>query len=298
MEYSVKKLNPNYDFIVNGVSYIGNPKMNTAMYVSKKIDQLVEKLASVQNCLVFADEGIEVSDELKRQNCFVFCQNPQLAYARFVNDFAEEKYNEDKNRKFELTEKGYYLGENVHIGDNSYIEPGCIIGHDVVIGSNAKILAGSIIKNAIIGDDFFCNEKAVIGSSSFTMCVDEKGNKLRISTLGRVIIGNHVEIGACNNIASGGCGDTIIEDYVKLDGLIHIGHEAHLHKNAELTAGIIVAGFADIGENAYIGINSSIRNRISVGRQSIVGMGSNVTRNVETEQTVIGNPAKAYVKDK
>lgn len=298
MEYSVRKLNPNYNFIVSGVSYIGNPKMNTVMYVSKKIDQLVENLASTRNCLVFAEEGIEVSDELKRQNCFVFCHNPQLEYARFVNNFAEEKYNEDKKRKFELTDKGYYLGENVHIGDNSYIEPGCVIGHDVVIGSEAKILAGSIIKNAVIGDDFFCNEKAVIGSSSFTMCVDEKGNKLRISALGRVIIGNHVEIGACNNIASGGCGDTIIEDYVKLDALIYIGHEAHLHKNAELTAGIIVAGFADIGESAYIGINSSIRNRISLGSQSIIGMGSNVTRNVEMGQTVIGNPAKAYVKDK
>lgn len=55
------------------------------------------------------------------------------------------------------------------IGSDSYIEQGCLIGHDVIIGTNAVILAGSTIKNAVIGDDFFCNENAVIGSTSFTM---------------------------------------------------------------------------------------------------------------------------------
>lgn len=190
-----------------------------------------------------------------------------------------------------------FFGGGVQIGRDSCIEPGCLIGHDVVIGANAKILFGSIIKNAVIGDDFFCNEKAVIGSTSFTMYEDENGNKCRIATLGKVIIGNHVEIGACNNVAAGGCGDTIIEGHVKLDGLIHIGHEAHLHKNAELTAGIIVAGFADIGENVYVGINSSIRNRISIGSHSVIGMGSNVTKNVSSDETVIGNPARLYIKE-
>lgn len=297
MEYAVNSIDSNYNFMVAGVSYIGNPRENTAMYVSKKVAHLVNNLSKIKNCLVFAEDGIEVSGELKRQNCFIFCQNPQLSYAEFVNDFAEEKYSMDSKRKYKLTDAGYYLGENVQIGCGSYIEPGCLIGHDVVIGENAKILSGSIIKNAVIGDDFFCNEKAIIGSTSFTMYEDENGNKCRIATLGKVIIGNHVEIGAGNNVAAGGCGDTIIEDYVKLDGLIHIGHEARLHKNAELTAGIIVAGFADIGEKAYIGINSSIRNRISIGSRSVIGMGSNVTKNVPPDKTVIGNPVRLYIRE-
>ena len=297
MEYFVNKLDSNYDFIINGVSYIGNPKRNTAMYVSKKVANLVKNLEGCQNCLIFAEDGIEVSDELKGQNCFIFCKNPQLSYAEFVNDFVEEKNKTDRKRKYKLTDEGYYLGENVQIGRDSYIEPGCLIGHDVVIGVNAKILAGSTIKNAVIGDDFFCNEKAIIGSTGFTMYEDENGNKCRIATLGKVIIGNHVEIGACNNVSAGGCGNTVIEDYVKLDVLIHIGHDAHLHKNAELTAGIIVGGFADIGENAYIGLNSTIRNRISVGCHSVIGMGSNVTKSVPSDKTVIGNPARLYIRE-
>jgi len=298
MEYFVNQIDQHYNFTVNGVSYIGKPRRNTAMYVSRKVSYLLDQLKTLQNCLVFAELGIEVPDDLKRENCFVFCQNPQLSYAKFINAFAEEKHRIDSKREMRLTDGGYYIGENVQIGCDSYIEPGCLIWHDVVIGSHARILSGSVIKNAVIGDYFFCNEKAVIGSSGFTMYEDENGNKGRIATLGRVLIGNYVEIGAYDNIAAGECGDTIIEDYVKVDALIHIGHEAHLHKNAELIAGTVVGGFADIGENAYIGINSSIRNRIAIGDNSVIGMGTNVTKNVPPEITVIGNPVREFKAEK
>ena len=222
MEYSVKKIDASYAFTVSGVSYIGSPKPHTAMYVSKKVEHLIKNLEGLQECLVFAEEGIEVPVGLKEGNCFVFCKSPQMSYAEFVNQFAEERDNADAKRHYQFTDGGYYLGENVQIGADAYIEPGCLIGHDVVIGKKARILAGSVIKNAVIGDHFFCNERAVVGSTSFTMYEDEEGNKNRIATLGKVIIGNYVEIGSCNNVAAGGCGDTILEDYVKLDGLIHI----------------------------------------------------------------------------
>lgn len=109
MEYFVNQLDSNYNFMINGVSYIGNPKMNTVMYVSKKVAHLVKNLENCQNCLIFAEDGIEVPCELKNQNCFIFCQNPQLSYAEFVNDFAEEKYKVDSQRKYRLTDAGYYF---------------------------------------------------------------------------------------------------------------------------------------------------------------------------------------------
>lgn len=294
MSYNVKKINSNYDFEIKGASYVGDPRDNTMMYISKKVEKLVGNIKEHRNCLVFIENGIEVEEELKKYNCFMFSDNPQLNYAKFATKFFNEKRTEEMKLGYTLTSGGYYVGDNVTIGKNAYIEPGVIIGHNVKIGDNATILAGAIIKHAIIGNDFLCNENAVVGDFSFTMAEDELGNKIRIPALGRVIIKNNVEIGACNDIAIGACGDTILEDNVKLDGLVHIGHEAYLGKNTEITAGVIVAGFVEMGEHTYIGVNASIKNRIVLGDNCIVGMGSNVTKGVGAATTVVGNPAKLF----
>ena len=244
------------DFLVEGVSYIGAPRTNTAMFVTCKVGHLIQNLSGIAGCLVFAETGIEVPKEISENNSIIFTDLPQYDYAVFVRQFAEMRFERERKRKYIFTENGYYIGENVKIGENAYIEPGVFIGHDVIIGKNARILSGTVIKNAVIGDNFFANEKAVIGTSGFTMTVDRQGNKMRIPTLGKVIIGNFVEIGTQANISCGSGGDTIIDDHVKIDALVQIGHDAHLMKNIEITAGVILGGFVNIGENAYIGINA------------------------------------------
>lgn len=296
MDYNVNKLDSRYDFVVSGVSYIGYPKHNTAMFITKKVERLLGNLADVQECLVFAENGIIVPPALEACNCFVMTSNPQLAYARFANELAQIRENREEALHFRLTEQGYYLSETAQVGENAYIEPGCIIGHDVIIGKNAAILAGTVIKNAVIGDDFLANEKAVIGAKGFTMAEDESGNKLRIATLGKVLIGNRVEVGALDNISCGSGGDTVLEDDVKVDALVHIGHDVYLGKNTEVTAGSIIGGFVKVGAHAYIGINACVRNRIQLGEGCVIGMGSTVTKSVEAGVTVAGNPARLFEK--
>lgn len=203
MEYNVHEINKNYNFTVQGVSYIGNPKPYTAMYVTRKVAYLLENIRELKGCLVFAQTGIEAGPKLHEENCIMFSENPQLAYVRFASRLAEQKETAERGRKYMLTQGGYYLGENVKIGKNAYIEPTALIGHDVTIGDNAFIGAGAVIKNAVIGNDFVCNAHAVIGSPGFTMCEDEEGNKLRIPSLGRVVIGNFVEVGVGDNISAG-----------------------------------------------------------------------------------------------
>lgn len=297
VNFNVCHISEQYNFVVNGVSYIGNPQPHTAMFASKKAEKLLANLYGVSSCLVFVEKGILVDEEIMRHNCFVFSDCPQREYARFANGLYTEWLTKEKKRNYEYTKDGYYRGENVKIGLNSYIEPGCLIGHDVSIGDNAVIMSGAVIKKSTIGNNVIINEKAAIGTFGFTMTEDECGHKLRIPTLGNVQIGNEVEIGAYDNISCGSGGDTIIDDYVKLDALVYIGHDAHLCENVEITAGSIIGGFANVECEAYIGINSSVRNRITVGKNSIIGMGSTVTKSVKNDVTVLGNPAKIFVKD-
>ena len=274
------------------MSYIGAPRSNTAMFITKKIESKLEALYSVENCLVFAENGIEPSAELLRKHVFHFSDNPSLEYAHFARRFGEEREKEERRLKYIQHPEGYLVSESAEIGENAYIEPNCVIGHGVKIGKNAKILYGSVIRHSEIGDDFLCNEYAVIGSNGFTLTRDEKGNILRIPTLGRVVIGDYVEVGVHNNISCGSSGDTVLENYVKLDAMVHIGHDVHIHENTEIAAGTIFGGFAEVGEKVFMGINSTVRNRIQIGNECTVGMGAAVMKSVGDNITVGGYPAR------
>lgn len=296
MVFNVSRIVPGKSFLINGASYVGAPRSNTAMYITKKIERMLAVLETVKECLVFAEEGITVSPELEERHAFCFSKKPQTEYARFANLFYEEREREETALKCTMMPGGYFLYENVSIGEGALIEPGCVIGPDVRIGTNARLRAGCVVRRATIGDNFIANENAVIGASGFTMAEDEDGDKIRIPTLGRVVIGDNVEIGVNNNVSCGSGGDTVIEDNVKYDALIHTGHDDHIGKNVEITAGVTLSGFVTAGDGAYFGVGSVMRNRIGIGDHAFIGMGSNVTKGVEANTVVAGNPAKPFVK--
>lgn len=292
---NVKTIDKNYDFEIKGPSYIGRPVSNTFMFITKKIEKQVDNLKRVNNCLVYAEEGMLIDSALKKENCIVETKNPQLEYARFALLFEKEKARFNASRKYS-ERNGYCVGENVVIGKNTIIEPGCFLDHDVIIGDNCRILAKAAIRNSVIGNNVLINENALVGSNGFNMTEDECGNKIRIPTLGKVVISNNCEIGAFDNISCGSGGNTFLDEYVKLDALVHIGHDVQLSKNVEITAGCVIGGFVEISEGGYIGINSVLRNRIKIGKNAFVGMGAVVTKSVEDGVTVVGNPAKPFEK--
>lgn len=294
MEINVNRYSKEHSFAIIGVSYIGAPQSNTAMYLSKKVGKLVFSLAGVMECLVFAENGLDVPEKIEKKHCFVFSDNPQGAYAAFTEDFFREEEAENRAIPYEHTPSGAMVSKTARIGSCVVLEPGAVVGPGVVIGDHVRILANAVVKNAIIGHHVIINENAVVGANGFTMAKNEHGDSIRIHSLGKVRIGDHVEIGVNDNVSRGSGGDTVIEDYVKIDALVHIGHDVHLHKNVEVTAGAIIGGYADIGENAYVGINAVIRNRVTLGEKSFVGMGANVTKSVEPGITVAGNPAKPF----
>lgn len=273
-------------------SYIGKPQNNTVMYVTKKVEGLIKNLTDVNDCLIYCEDTIVIPSDLEQKHTFIKTKNPQLDYTKYVISLAQLIEQENAKRKYTLTDGGYYIGENVQIGEKSFIEPMCLIGHDVVIGKNARIYSGSKIKNCKIGDNFIANENCVIGTNAFTFTKNEEGSNMRIPSLGKVIIGDNVEVGMLTNIAVGSAGDTVIDDYVKLDAYIHVAHDVHLMENVELPAGTILGGFVTLEKNVFIGINASLRNRITIGENSIVGMGSVVTKNVEANTVVVGVPAR------
>lgn len=297
MEFNdiIQKIN-NGELIIESASYIGAPEDNTIMFITQKVEKLLVNLKGHSGCIVFAENGVSIPDEIcVDKNIFIFSDNPQFEYAKCAEVIFQKRLSEEKKYKYTLTSEGYYIGENTEIGEGAYIEPECLIGHGVRIGNDARILKGAVIKNSVIGDRAVINEYAVVGSYGFTMSVDENGNKFRIPTLGKVIIGNDVEIGVHDNISCGSGGNTVIEDFAKIDTLVHLGHDVHIEKNVELAAGTTIGGFVHIKQGTFAGLNSCVRNRIEIGEESFICMGSAVAKSIPDKSKVIGSPARGII---
>lgn len=194
-----------------------------------------------------------------------------------------------------IRENGYIAGnENISvvhpeatIGPNVVIENNCVIDKDVIIEANAVIGHGSKI-----GLGSRIGAGSVIGTDGFGFERDELGRPIRFPHLGGVDIGNYVEIGCNNTISRGTLSNTIIEDYVKTNNLVHIAHNCRIGSSALIMASVSIAGGVTVGEQSWIGIGSAIRQKIMIGRKATIGVGAVVVRNVPDGEVHIGNPAK------
>lgn len=293
MNYNVSNLDKNYAFEIYGASFIGEPRDETMLFVTAKVKHLLAKLKGHKHCLVFAEEGMEIPEELKVDNCFILSENPQLSYANFAIEIDRIEKEKRGARKYTLTPEGYYVGENVTIGEGAIIEPMAMIDHDVVIGKNARIGAGTIIRNAIIGDNFSCKEQTIVGSDSFFFA--ETGEEeFRIPSFGLVKIGNNVDLGAQAVIERGFNSHTILEDNVMIDSKVALGHDDVIGEHVTITAGATLAGLVTVGHHTYIGLNATVKQRIKIGANALVGMGAVVITNVKEDTKVFGNPAKKF----
>lgn len=277
---------------ITGVSYIGKPKSFTMMYLTKKIEDKLVHLTSVQGCLVFIENTVNVPDEIIDQHIFVACDNPASSYTEIALLLEEKIETEFRAKKYLLTENGYTIGEDVQFGNNTCIEPLVFIDHGVKIGNNVLIKTGARIRrNTVIGDDCVIGENTVIGEPAFNITTLENGRMVSIPSFGGVIIGNNVFMGANNSVSKGAADNTIIEDNVKIDSNVRIGHDVHLYNGAEIIACSAIGGYCEIGEHSTTSINCTLKNRTKVGTNCFVGMGSVVHHDIRDGLTVTGSPA-------
>ncbi len=156
---------------------------------------------------------------------------------------------------------GAEIGDRVRIGPNSVIGPGVAIGHDCDIGSNVTI------SHAYIGDRVIIQPGAQIGQSGFGFASSPAGH-VKIPQLGRVIVQDGVEIGACTTIDRGALGDTVIGEGTKLDNLVQVAHNAQLGRHVVMVSQAGVAGSSVVGDFAIIG------GQVGIADHSVVGPGA------------------------
>ena len=170
---------------------------------------------------------------------------------------------------------------NVRIGDDVEIDPFCTVGPDVSIGRGSVLRAGvRVYPRVSIGEDSMVGPNTVIGHEGLGFVRDQAGNKRRIPHLAGAVIGSHVEIGALTHVQAGVINPTTVEDHAKIDTVVVIGHGARVGRGASVAGGACVAGSSVVGEEAWVGINSSVREGRQIGAHALVGMDVSVQEDV------------------
>jgi len=156
------------------------------------------------------------------------------------------------------------IGEMAKIGPHSIIGEGCCIGENVTIGSHARLYPRVVIyHDCLVGDNLIAHSGVVIGADGFGVALDQ-GRWIKIPQIGRVVIGNDVEIGANTTIDRGALSDTVIEDGVKLDNQIQVAHNVHIGAHTAIAGCVGIAGSTTIGRHCRIGGSAGILGHLHI----------------------------------
>ncbi|WP_300320989.1 UDP-3-O-(3-hydroxymyristoyl)glucosamine N-acyltransferase [Accumulibacter sp.] len=172
------------------------------------------------------------------------------------------------------------IGEGVSIGENVIVHPGCVIGDGVAIGDDSLLYPNVVVYDAcVIGKRAIIHAGAIIGSDGFGFA-KEGEHWVKIPQIGRVVIGDDVEIGANTSIDRGALDDTVIGDGVKLDNQIQIGHNVTIGDHAAMAGCVGIAGSTSIGRRCTVGGAGMIIGHLHLADDVHVSAGSMVTRNL------------------
>lgn len=185
------------------------------------------------------------------------------------------------------------IGNNISIGANVVIEEDVIIGNGCTIEPNVFIQSGCRIGNNVV-----IKAGAVIGGKGFGFVQNEKKEWKNFPHFGRVILEDNVEIGSNSCIDRGALSDTVLKKGVKVDNLVHIAHNVVIGQNSLIIANAMIGGSVQIKENVWLSPSVSVKNGLTIGSNTVLGMGAVVLKNVDDGTTVVGNPASILIKKK
>lgn len=181
---------------------------------------------------------------------------------------------------------GARIGAGAHIGAHAVIGEGCTVGTGTRVGahvtlSKTEVGAGCIIHpGARLGQDGF----------GFAVSPGPDGQPLitKVPQIGRVVVGNNVEIGANCTIDCGALGNTVIEDHAKIDNLVQVGHNVRIGHGSRIVAQTGIAGSANLGKFTLIGGQAGIAGHLDIADRTMVAGRSGVTKSVEKPGSVLG----------
>lgn len=185
---------------------------------------------------------------------------------------------------------GAVIGKNVKIGKGTVIGAQSVICDGVEIGDHCRIDPRVYVTHALIGNHVHIQPGAVIGSPGFGFAIDPAGF-VTVPQLGRVVIEDHVDIGANTTIDRGAGPDTIIGQGTRIDNLVQIGHNVRMGKQCVIVSQTGISGSTHLGDFVMTGGQAGLAGHLKVGSGAKIAAQSGIMRDIEPGGQVMGSPA-------
>ena len=271
---------------------------------------IISSIATIQNaspgCISFlanpkyykflADSSasaIIVSPELSKDlhTPGIIADDPYAAYAKISGLFPKYK-NPYANQAV-----NYFVHETADVHDSVIIGPNVYIGPECKIGKNSIVHANSsLVMNVEIGKNTIIHFNSILGSDGFGYAL-EKNSYIKIEQLGKVIVGDNVEIGAGCTIDRGAIENTEIHNGVKLDNQVHIAHNVILGENSAIAASCAIAGSTTIGKNLQMGGLSGILGHLKIAENVSIGAHTLITKSINKAGNYVGIMPAQNIKE-
>lgn len=263
----------------------------------KYVDQFLVSGAGA--CVATAEMAARAPDGM----ALLVTENPYLGYARIAQAFyAETPADPDVSQAAAISpsavlgenttiHSGAVIGDKAEIGERCVIGPNVVIGRGCVIGADTTIHANVTLSHCIIGERVTVFPGACIGQDGFGFAISPAG-AVKVPQLGRVVIGDDVEIGANTTIDRGAGPDTVIGAGAMIDNLVQIAHNVEIGKYTVIAAQVGISGSTRIGDGVMIGGQAGFAGHMTVGDGARVGAKAGLFRDVDPGTTVGGYPAK------
>ena len=210
------------------------------------------------------------------------------------------------------------VSKNAEIGDGSKLLGNTYIGNNAKIGKNCFFHTGVNIGDRVkIGDQVILHNGVSLGADGFSFVTENPNNIeqarkeggikeqnteqviFKIPSIGSVVIGNNVEIGANSTIDRGTIENTVIGDDTKIDDLVMIGHNCRVGKGCLIVSQVGIAGSCVIGDRVVLAGQAGLADHIEIGADSIVTAKAGVTKSFPEKSIIVGIPAvprKEFIK--
>lgn len=186
------------------------------------------------------------------------------------------------------------LGDDVRVGDHARVGAHCVVGPGCVLGADSVLHPHvTLYRRTRIGERTIVHSGARLGVDGFGFVWDGSGHR-KVPQVGDCVVGADVEIGANTTIDRGSIGTTEVGDGVKIDNLVHLGHNVRVGAHSVIIAQVGVSGSTTVGTGVTLAGQVGVVGHVTIGDRAVVGAQGGVIGDLDGGVTYSGYPARPH----